>query len=1055
MVDLKSLRRKNSSPEFSRVYLRTSLFEQFDKARQHGMLWIAAPPGAGKTVAVSSYLKANELPVLWYSVDARDEDPAHFFLSLVRSAQAFDLEEASPLPLLTPEYRPYLDVFSRNFFDALFRHLPQSTALVLDNYQKVRQTVLHEILRNAAEQVRTDTTLIVISREEPPATFARLRVHGSMTCISWNDLKLSLSEAQCLADLRAGESVPPEFVAQYYQRSQGWAAGLVLLLDQARTITDKNHAPGDPGTQLLFDYFAEEIFSRLPVSAQNLLLQIVLLPHITPLFAEKLTGSTEVSYILDSLHKNSFFVARRPGSDSAYEFHPLFHEFLASRAERTLSRDDLRQLRKRVAEILVDAGRTEDAVPFYIAQGDWPTLTKTLLKLAPEMLMQGRHQTLLAWLEAVPEVVMNQDAWMLYYFGNALSASNPAAARCFYEQSYGLFDAQDDSAGLYLAWSSILDSYFLEWSDFSGIHPWAKAYADIRARHPVFPSPEIEVRVHTMLMALTHANPRHPDLPGWAESARKLVESESSGIHNVFLACMLMNFYHWVGDFTGSATVMNLVRNRFGGSINEPIAANLFDAFSGLFHWFRGNGEDCLRAIRAGLDRANASGIHVFDSFLAAGGVYGNLLLGDLPRAEEFLNSIRAMLRSDCHLDFAHFHFMAGFVRAQHRDWPQAVELFSLSRDFARQASALFPETVSQIALTRALFQMGREREARVELATALEVAKETRSVTLECMGLLTEAEAYLANGERTKGLVSLEQGLTLSRLSGGLVATANWGPEANARLYAIALEAEIEIPFVQGLIRRMGLTPPDPTNAQDNWPWRFKIYTLGQFLVIRDGETFRFNGKVQHKPLELLMAIIAHGGTEVAQARIIDALWPDAEGNAGYRALITTLQRLRKLLDYPDAVLFSDGRLSLDPRYVWVDTWAFERMLDGRAGTETATTAGQVFMLYRGRFLDHVEAPWAIASRERLRARHRSYVLSLGLALENGGLRQDAIDLFQKCIAIDASVDAFHQHLIRCHIKQDQIAEARASYEHYHRVFASLGLSPSRETQSLIQPYL
>lgn len=1055
MVDIKSLRRKTASPEFSRVYLRTSLFEQFDKARQHGMLWVAAPPGSGKTVAVSSYLSVRELPVLWYSVDARDEDPAHFFLSLVRAAQTFDPEKASSLPLLTPEYRPYLDVFSRNFFEALFQRLPQSTALVLDNYQEVRQNVLHEVLRNAAEQVRTDTVLIVISREEPPATFARLRVHGNMTCMGWSDLKLNLSEAQGLADLRAGESVPSEFVAHYYQRSQGWTAGLVLLLDHARTITDKNHTAGDPGTQLLFDYFAEEIFSRLPVSTQNLLLQIALLPHITAPLAEKLTGSTEVARVLDSLHKNSFFVAHRPGSDSAYELHPLFHEFLASRAERTLSRDELGHLRKRTAEILVDAGRPEDAVPFYLVLGDWPALNKTLLQLAPEMLMQGRHQTILAWMNALPDEVIYQDAWMLYYLGNALLPSDPACARGRYEQAYDLFDSLDDGAGLYLTWSSILDSYFLEWSDFSGIHPWAEAYADIRARHPVFPSPEIEVRVHTMLMALTHANPRHPELPAWAESARKLVEFESSGAHGVFLACALMNFYHWVGDFTGSAAVMNLVRSRFGNSINEPVASHLFDAYSAAFHWFTGNGEGCLRAIRAGFDRANASGLHVFDSFLAAGGVYGSLLLGDLPRAEEFLDNIRAMLRSDRHLDLAHFHYMAGFVRAQYRDWPQAVEMFSLARDFGRQAGTLFPETVSRIALTRALFQIGREREAKMELAIALEVAKETHSVTLECMGLLTESEACLTNGERNRGLALLEQGLALSRLSGGFVAGANWGPEANARLYAIALDAEIEIPFVQGLIRRMGLTPPDPSSVPDNWPWHFKIYTLGQFLVIRDGEALSFNGKVQHKPLELLMAIIAHGGTEVAQTRIIDALWPDAEGNAGYRALITTLQRLRKLLDKPDAVLFSDGRLSLNSHYVWVDTWAFERMLENINGTANTEVLDRVFALYKGPFLGHIEAPWVIAWRERLRVRHRNRIVRMGQTLETAGDQLNAVDLYQKSIETDASVEIFHQLLIRCYAQQGEFAQARAAYEHSRQILATLGLEPSPEIQTLIQAHL
>jgi two-component SAPR family response regulator len=124
-------------------------------------------------------------------------------------------------------------------------------------------------------------------------------------------------------------------------------------------------------------------------------------------------------------------------------------------------------------------------------------------------------------------------------------------------------------------------------------------------------------------------------------------------------------------------------------------------------------------------------------------------------------------------------------------------------------------------------------------------------------------------------------------------------------------------------------------------------------------------------------------------------------------------------------------------------------------AAAHTAATPEQVFALYRGPFLNHVEAPWAIAWRERLRARHRSYVLSLGRVLETAGQGQDAIGLYQKSIATDATVEAFHQAQIRCHIQQGQITEARAAYEHCRRVFASLGLALSRETQSLIHPYL
>src|SRR5262252_4756243 len=77
---------------------RARLYEALDAARSHPVVWIAAPPGAGKTTLVAAYLKTRELPTLWYQMDAGDADPAAFcyFLSFARNAAS-----PPPTPALT------------------------------------------------------------------------------------------------------------------------------------------------------------------------------------------------------------------------------------------------------------------------------------------------------------------------------------------------------------------------------------------------------------------------------------------------------------------------------------------------------------------------------------------------------------------------------------------------------------------------------------------------------------------------------------------------------------------------------------------------------------------------------------------------------------------------------------------------------------------------------------------------------------------------------------------------------------------------------------------
>lgn len=257
--------------------------------------------------------------------------------------------------------------------------------------------------------------------------------------------------------------------------------------------------------------------------------------------------------------------------------------------------------------------------------------------------------------------------------------------------------------------------------------------------------------------------------------------------------------------------------------------------------------------------------------------------------------------------------------------------------------------------------------------------------------------------------------------------------------------------------------TTPERRRPRDTAPERFpvRIYTLGRFsLVLRD-TTPRISRKSQHKPLELLKALIALGGRDVATQRLSHALWPDADGDRAQVAFDTTLHRLRRLLDTPDALLLADRKLTLNARQCWVDCWVVERCmqtLDAALREQRATPiqvaalGRQIESLYHGMFLgSDTPTAWSLSLRERLRSRYLRYVTHVGRFWEDAGQHTRAIDIYRSGIETDNLMEHFYQRLMFCHLQLGQRAESLAVYYRCERILSRLhGIRPARLTEAL-----
>lgn len=250
------------------------------------------------------------------------------------------------------------------------------------------------------------------------------------------------------------------------------------------------------------------------------------------------------------------------------------------------------------------------------------------------------------------------------------------------------------------------------------------------------------------------------------------------------------------------------------------------------------------------------------------------------------------------------------------------------------------------------------------------------------------------------------------------------------------------------------------------------RIFTLGDFVILKNGQPVRFSRKVQKKPLLMLKALIALGGKNAGKDQVSALLWPETEGDLVHKVFEITLHRLRRLIGNAGAIQLREGRLTLEPHNCWVDIWAFQHICDQveylfkdigeTAHKQTGEAVAmqsivsqlseKVLGIYKGHFLpgDSIYG-WTASYRERLKSKFHRLIIRLGQYWEQTGHYEKAIGLFQKGLEIDDLVEPFYQRLMFCYLQLGQHAESVAVYHRCHAILSkTLGIEPSPKTEEI-----
>jgi LuxR family transcriptional regulator, maltose regulon positive regulatory protein len=1002
MICMSSLA-KISRPRLARVHRRERLFARIDECIAQGSLWIWGPPGAGKSTLVVSYLDARRLPVLWYQIDSDDADPANIFNYLRRAVQQVGLAPPDALPIFASQHLREVGHFTRRYFRSLYESLHRPCAIVFDNYQDVRcDAAIHNIVRDAMSEAPDDVHFIVISRDPPTSSYARLRAGRRLKEIEWSDLRLTDGEVRDVVSQLQDSNLLR--AAELARRCEGWVAGLVLLLNTEFARTCDRAVKSQ---RAVFDYFATELFDGLPAESQHVLLTTSLLPAFTVEIAEEISNSRLAGIVLHDLQSRHLFTQLRSGVQQSYEYHALLREFLVHRFEQSYETSERAGIVSHAARLMARMDDPEAALRLHLAAGEVDSAAKIVIDNALGMMREGRTQTLDHWICSLPADCVRSMPRLLYWHGSARSCIDRDAGREMFERAFVLFQSHSDLAGQVSCVAAIVENIHYEFLEPVRLDRWLEVLGSLLAESTGRIDSLTEITGYaSLLVAAMTRPPSGRRFEQWVARIDVLLDSVDDVNARVKAATALLTVLLLTGEGRSIMALSARIRSDLASPQLQPVL---------LCQWllprsftrvcFEGNIPAAQRDIDLVSTIVADNGLASLEAMVCLVRVLVGVAAGDIVIDRDESRHAAAV---DPPTHGNEFHLAMAGTELLTGDHQRAIECAT----HATRACA----DGWLMSLTSSLYLASAQCAAQ-DYASAISTCR----VASECYFRITDrsapndpafihAYALLMAGQRSESESLLRERLPLFARQ-GCVGTTVWMPQMMSRLFAFALDRGIEVDWIRYVILLRGLAPPN--QELEVWPWRVRIRSLGRFEILVNDKPLAMSRKAPTRLLGLLATLTSFGGAGVRQQRLADALWADADGDTAMNLLATCVHRVRNLLGESTAIDVCDGLVSLGQRSVWTDVGAFEWYVES---AESAETLGErrharrtAIALYRGQFLaDRTENREIISARERLSAKFARLVASESCELEAGGSGDEASLLIRRASEIDSTIGPF-----------------------------------------------
>ena len=343
---------------------RPRLLEQLQAGISRKLTLVSAPAGFGKTTVISDWLHRQSTPFIWYQLDETDSDPVRFITHLLAGIRqhlpkfGIGIEGFFQGQVLPPTESLFTELINA------FSLAQQPLILVFDDYHRIENPYLDKGIEFLLEHQPSGLHLVMITREDPNLSLARLRGRGMLTEIRASHLRFTSDEIDVFLKQTMHLSLDKASVKKLDTRTEGWIAGLQLaglsLIGREDTSAVINNFRGDD--RYVVDYLMTEVLHQQDPDTQDFLLKTSILETLSASICNHLTARKDSHLMLAKIDTANLFLVPLDNRRETYRYHHLFADLLRHQLKVQYGDEMLSQLHIQASDWYHEQGNALSAI---------------------------------------------------------------------------------------------------------------------------------------------------------------------------------------------------------------------------------------------------------------------------------------------------------------------------------------------------------------------------------------------------------------------------------------------------------------------------------------------------------------------------------------------------------------------------------------------------------------------------------------------------------------------------------------------------------------------